>query len=78
MSRTDKIIQKMRDNPKDWRLDSLEVIAKRLEIKVRKSVGSHAVFMHENSDIVVTVPSRRPIKAIYIHQFLELVDDIGA
>jgi len=78
MSKHAKAVQKMRDNPRDWRMDSLEVIAKRLDIQVRKSGGSHAVFMHEDSRIVVTVPSKRPIKPIYIYQFLTLIDDIGA
>ncbi|MCK5720511.1 MAG: type II toxin-antitoxin system HicA family toxin [Thiomargarita sp.] len=67
----------MRNNPKDWRIDSLETIAKKLDIQVRKSGGSHVVFMHENSDIVVTIPAKRPIKPIYINQFLALINDIG-
>ena len=29
------------------------------------------------SDLVVTVPAKRPIKPIYITQFLALIDDIG-
>ncbi len=78
MSKTDKAIQKMRDNPKDWRLESLEVIAKRLDIQVRKSGGSHAVFLHQDSSIVITIPAKRPIKPVYICQFLALIDDIGA
>ena len=77
MSKINKVIQKMRDNPRDWKLESLEVIAKRLNIQVRKSGGSHAVFMHEDSHVVVTIPAKRPIKAVYIYQFLALVDDIG-
>jgi predicted RNA binding protein YcfA (HicA-like mRNA interferase family) len=78
MSKADKTILKMRDNPRDWTIDSLEIIAKRLGIQVRKSGGSHVVFMHEDSDLVVTVPSRRPIKPVYIQQFLALLDDLGA
>jgi len=33
--------------------------------------------MHVKSNIVVTVPAKRPIKAVYINQFLALIDDIG-
>ncbi len=77
MSKVNKEIHKMRNNPKDWRIDSLETIAKKLDIQVRKSGGSHVVFMHENSDIVVTIPAKRPIKPIYINQFLALINDIG-
>ena len=78
MSKMDKQIQKMRDNPRDWKLESLEIIAKRLNIQVRKSGGSHAVFMHKDSHIVVTIPAKRPIKPVYIYQFLALLDDLGA
>jgi len=77
MRKVDKTIQKMRDNPKDWRIESLETISRRLSVRVRKSRGDHVVFMHDNSDLVVTVPAKRPIKPIYIMQFLALIDDIG-
>ena len=71
------MIQKMRNNPKDWKLDTLESLAKRFGVQIRKSGGSHVVFMHVKSNIVVTVPAKRPIKAVYINQFLALIDDIG-
>jgi hypothetical protein len=76
MSKADKILNKMRTNPKDWRLDALESVATRFSIKVRKSGGSHVVFSHPDSDIVVTVPAHRPIKPIYIRQFLVLIDEL--
>jgi predicted RNA binding protein YcfA (HicA-like mRNA interferase family) len=67
----------MHDNPKDWRIASLETVAKKLDIQIRKTGGSHVVFLHENSELVITVPAKRPIKPIYIEQFLALIDDIG-
>jgi predicted RNA binding protein YcfA (HicA-like mRNA interferase family) len=78
MSKLEKLVEKMRANPRDWRIESLETIAKRYGIEVRKTGGSHFVFMHPDSEIAVTVPSRRPIKPIYITQFLAMLDDIGA
>ena len=66
----------MRNNPRDWRIESLESIAKKLHIQIRKSGGSHVVFMHEDSSLVVTIPAKRPIKAVYINQFLALINDI--
>jgi predicted RNA binding protein YcfA (HicA-like mRNA interferase family) len=45
---------------------------------VRKTGGSHFVFLHSDSDLAVTVPFKRPIKPIYITQLLALLDDIGA
>jgi predicted RNA binding protein YcfA (HicA-like mRNA interferase family) len=78
MSKAEKLLEKMRANPRDWRMDALEAVAKRYGIEVRKTGGSHFVFMHSNSELAVTVPYKRPIKPIYITQFLALLDNIGA
>lgn len=43
MSKTNKILDQMRNNPRDWRIESLEAVAKRLGIKVRKPPGSHVI-----------------------------------
>ena len=75
MTGTDKRITKMRANPRDWRIEDLQSIADCLEIGYRTSGGSHVVFRHAHRGHV-TIPARRPIKPIYIKQFLELVDGI--
>lgn len=77
MSRARKLLNQMRANPRDWRIDSLETIARRYGIEVRKTGGSHFVFMHPDSEIAVTIPFKRPIKPVYITQFLALLDDIS-
>ncbi|MGI8740855.1 MAG: type II toxin-antitoxin system HicA family toxin [Gammaproteobacteria bacterium] len=59
-------------------MEPLETVAKRYGIEVRKTGGSHFVFLHPDSEIAVTVPFERPIKPVYIYQFLALIDDIGA
>lgn len=78
MTKADKLLAKMRANPRDWRMESLETVAKRCGVQVRRTGGSHFVFMHPDSELAVTVPFNRPIKPIYIIQFLALLDDIGA
>jgi len=78
MSKAEKLIEKMGVNPRDWRMESIEAVAKRHRIEVRKTGGSHFVFLHPDSDFAVTIPFKRPIKPIYITQFLALLDDIGA
>ena len=76
VGKADKILSKMRGNPRDWRIGSLETVAARCGIRVRKGGGSHVVFSHPASPIAVTVPVHKPIKPPYIRQFLALVDDI--
>jgi len=76
MTKADKSLARMRRNPRDWRISDLEAIARRLGITVRKPAGSHVVFQHPNALLEVTVPARRPIKPVYIRQFLALVDEV--
>ncbi|MGB5732912.1 MAG: type II toxin-antitoxin system HicA family toxin [Thiohalocapsa sp.] len=78
MSKAEKLLAEMRSNPRDWRMEELETVANRFGVDVRKTGGSHLVFLHPNSDLAITVPFKRPIKAVYVTQFLALLDDIGA
>ncbi|MDN5864121.1 MAG: type II toxin-antitoxin system HicA family toxin [Gammaproteobacteria bacterium] len=78
MSKAEKLLRKMRANRIDWRIETLEIIAQRYGIEVRKTGGSHFVFMHPDSELAITVPFKRPIKPVYITRFLALLDDIGA
>jgi hypothetical protein len=73
MANVDKRFGKMRSNPKDWRIEDLQAIADSCGIMYKSTGGSHVVFRcvpyaH------VTVPAQRPIKPIYIKQFITLVD----
>ncbi len=75
MSTSYKLLQKMRNNPRDWRIEQLEVIARHYGITVRKTGGgSHVIFNHRNWVELLSVPSRRPIKAVYIKKFISLID----
>jgi predicted RNA binding protein YcfA (HicA-like mRNA interferase family) len=77
MSSADKRLVQMRANPKgDWQIADLEVVATALGMKIRRSGGSHVVFSHSTISARLTVPARRPIKPIYIRQFVALVDEI--
>lgn len=76
MTRRGKLLEKMRENPFDWRIEDIEALAVSLGITIRKSGGSHFVFAHPRSRLTVTIPFRRPIKPAYIRLFLELVQDV--
>jgi len=78
MSKADKVLARMRASPGDWRIEELETVAGRHGFDVRKTGGSHFVFLHSDSDLAVTVPFKRPIKPIHFTQFLALLDDAGA
>lgn len=73
MTKMNKIIEKMNNNPKDWQLSDLEIIANRLRITVRKGKGSHVIFSHPAWIEILCVPAHRPIKPIYIKKFIHLL-----
>ncbi len=66
----------MRANPRDWRIDDLKAIAERVGIHYRQPGTSHVTFRFSNGS-KITVPAHKPIKPVYIKQFLELLDEGG-
>lgn len=76
MSKAAKQIEKMRNNPRDWRIEDLKAVADRVGLEYRQPGTSHVTF-RANSGQKLTVPAKKPIKAIYIKMFVELIDEIG-
>jgi hypothetical protein len=77
MTKAEKLLEKMRRNPRDWRIEDLESLAARHGLEVRKPGGSHAIFFHKPTGQQLSVPTKRPIKPIYVTAFIALLDDIG-
>ena len=70
-----KLQDTMRRNPAgDWVMADLMTLARRNGLSVRSTGGSHHVFAHPQLAETLTVPARRPIKAIYIKHFLQMLD----
>lgn len=68
-----KILQRMRANPRDWRIEDLKMVAGSYGIEHRQHGGSHVVFRHPVAGFL-TVPRARPIKPVYIRRFLAMVE----
>jgi predicted RNA binding protein YcfA (HicA-like mRNA interferase family) len=72
MSRRYKLLQKMRDNPKNWHIEDLKFVAEYFGFVFRQPGTSHVTF--SNGKQRVTVPSHKPIKSIYIQKFIAMID----
>lgn len=70
MSNADKILEKMRNNPNGWGIESLKVVAHAIEWQQQGT--SHVVFIRYDGR-TLPVPAKRPIKPIYIKKFVNLV-----
>ncbi len=75
MGTADKLLARMRRNPRDWRIEDVITVADRLGIVHRQQGTSHVTFRHPSSS-KVTVPAHRPIQPIYIKLFLAMIDAV--
>ena len=72
MSNAEKLLEKMRNNPRDWRIESLQTVARAYEIAWRQQGTSHVVFVRQDGR-TLPVPAHRPIKPLYIKKFVVFV-----
>jgi hypothetical protein len=77
MPGTDKMLARMRANPRDWRIEDLKTVARRYNVSCRQPGTSHVTFRALNG-AKVTVPARKPIKPVYVRQFVALIESLGA
>ena len=76
MNTATKLLEAMRRHPVDWRIEQPQTVARKMGIAVRCEGGSHHVFSHPAVPEVVSVPAHRPIKSVYVRQFVALVDKV--
>jgi hypothetical protein len=74
MATAEKTLEKMRNNPRDWRIEDLLTVAKRYGIKVRTSGSSHVHFYHTDMIEHISIPAHKPVKPVYVENFLKFFD----
>lgn len=77
MGKGHKRLDRMRANPRDWRITDREAVARACGIRTRKPSGSHVIFEHPAVPQAISVPARRPIKPIYVLKFVARVDAVA-
>lgn len=78
MSKKQKRLQKLRQNPKNVSMDDLRVVLEDFGFELINTVGSHHTFsVTVNNQIeLLVIPFRRPIKTIYVKKALRLIEKI--
>jgi len=75
MSKFEKDLAKLKQNPKNVRYADLEKILLRLGFKNRQKGTSHVVFTYEEN--ILTIPINRPfLKVVYVKKALETIEKI--
>jgi hypothetical protein len=76
MANAIKILNRMRNNPRDWRIEDLKVVANHAGIDHDQPGTSHVTFRHPKVGRL-TVPADRPIQPVYLRRFVRFVDGVG-
>ncbi|KEA46229.1 hypothetical protein CR66_03245 [Campylobacter mucosalis] len=74
MSRYDKILDKISNNPKNVSFDELRAILEYVGFKLVRTNGSHHIFEYGTRAIVV--PRHKPVKEIYVKNAIKLILEI--
>ncbi|MEG3163642.1 type II toxin-antitoxin system HicA family toxin [Sphingomonas sp. PB2P19] len=77
MVQADKLLDRMRTNPRDWRIE--DVVSVCLSAGIACSPprkGSHYKVKHHGMAEILTIPAHRPIKPIYIRELVRFVDAV--
>ena len=76
MAAADKTLSKLRRNQTGWRIEEIQGVASENGIDWRRPGrgGSHVIFAAAGVREIVSVPAKRPIKPVYVRQFLALID----
>ena len=73
VSNAKKILAGMRKSSRNWRMEDLEIVARRFGVDVDSRGGtSHVTFRHPKAGRT-TVPKHIPIKPWYVRDFVEFI-----
>lgn len=77
MAKSDKLLERMRDNPRDWRIEDVVAVCAAHGIAcTAPSKGSHYKVKHSRMTEILTIPAHRPIKPVYVRELVRFVDAV--
>lgn len=77
MAKRDKLLERMRTNPRDWSIQDIETLCNGFEINCEAPKrGSHYGVGDSTQTAILTVPFDRPIKQAYIKRLVAFVDAV--
>ncbi len=74
MSKKDKLIKAIKNNPTNIKFEDLRKILEGLGYSATNRGGSHYVFTKDNC-ISLTIPYKKPVKVIYVKQVIQIIEE---
>jgi hypothetical protein len=73
MPSTERTLQKMRNNPRDWRIEDLQAVARHFGVDTNQHGTSHVMFRHPRAGRL-SVPAHKPVQPVYVREFIKYID----
>jgi hypothetical protein len=73
VSKIQKLLEQMKNHQQDWTIADVLRICNHFGVHVRDGKGSHVYLTFANK-ASLSLPAKRPIKPVYIIQFLDLLE----
>lgn len=74
MSKREKLIERMKNNPKDVPFEDIDSLL--IYYGFTRQGTKHYFYTHPAVSEVVTIPRHKPIKAVYIERALRVIDEV--
>lgn len=72
MSQLDKLIKRIKNNPKNVKFEELQKILLHYGFKEREAKGSHQFFT--KGEKAISIPKKYPVNKTYVEQVIELLE----
>jgi predicted RNA binding protein YcfA (HicA-like mRNA interferase family) len=73
MSKFKKLVQSIRDNPRNVQFDDLNKILLKCGFTVRNH-SSHYTYSHPDLSEIITIKKENPVKIVYVNKALDAID----
>ena len=78
MSKQDKLLQKIRNNPKNVRFETIQKILLSYDFTETAPGGGSSHYTYHRGIYRITVPKNNPVNQIYIKQAIKIIDKLEA
>ena len=78
MSKQDKLLDKIRNNPKDIKFETVQKILLGYGFKETSPRGGSSHYTYHRGIYRVTVPKENPVNSVYIKQAIKIIDRLEA
>ncbi len=77
MSKKEKLIQKLRNNPTNVRFETLQSLLLYYGFIERTPKGGSSHYTYIFKQYIITIPKHKPVKSIYVKKVLSILEDLN-